>query len=193
MSQATHILNATQAGEPAAAASLLPLVYDELRQLAVKRLAREAPGHTLQATALVHEAFLRLAGADGSQGFNGRGHFFAVAAEAMQRILIDHARHKNSIKCGGSRHRLDVEGIELIFEVPAVDVLSLDEALKRFAGQHPRKAQLVKLRFFAGLTNEEAAEALGISKSTADNDWAYARSWLRLALGDAALGDRTGP
>lgn len=187
-SDVTRILDAAARGDPGAASRLLPIVYDELRKLAAQRMAAERPGQTLQATALVHEAYLRLVDGDGPQRWNGRGHFFAAAAEAMRRILVDNARHKLSLKGGGGRHRLDLAGIELAVGVPSVDVLALDEALEKLARDHPRKAELVKLRFFAGLTNEEAAATLGISGSTADNDWAYARCWLRVELGDRAGG-----
>jgi RNA polymerase sigma factor (TIGR02999 family) len=180
----TRILDDAARGDPRAAERLLPLVYEELRKLAAQRLAREAPGQTLQATARVHEAYVRLVDVDGTrQRWDGRGHFFAAAAEAMRRILVDNARHKQSLKGGGGRERVDLGGIELAAGAPRFDVLALDEALERLARDHPRKAELVKLRFFAGLTNDEAAEALGISPSTADNDWAYARCWLRVELG----------
>lgn len=161
---------------------MLPLIYDELRKLAAARLAEEKPGQTLQPTALVHEAYLRLVGADCEQSWDSRGHFFAAAAEAMRRILIDHARHKQTRKAGGGRRRLDLDNIE-----PAVDegddrLLILDEALRKLEAEDLRKAELVKLRFFAGLTTEEAAAALGVSTSTAEKDWAYARSWLRVVI-----------
>jgi RNA polymerase sigma factor (TIGR02999 family) len=182
MSEVTHILNAIENGDPAAAGQLLPLVYDELRRLASQRLGQEKPGQTLQATALVNEAYLRLVGTETEQRWDSRGHFFAAAAEAMRRILIENARHKKSQKAGGGRRRVDLADVEPAFETPHEDLLAIDEALEKLAVQHPRKAELVKLRFFAGLTNEQAAKALGISPSTADNDWAYARSWLRLAI-----------
>jgi RNA polymerase sigma factor (TIGR02999 family) len=185
----TRILDEAVRGDARAAGRLLPLVYEELRKLATQRIAREAPGQTLQATDLVHEAYLRLVDVEGSrQRWDGRGHFFAAAAEAMRRILVDNARHKQSLKGGGGRRRVDLAGIELAVDAPAVDVLALDEALERLGRDHRRKADLVKLRFFAGLTNEEAAQALGISTSTADNDWAYARCWLRVELGGPAGG-----
>jgi RNA polymerase sigma factor (TIGR02999 family) len=182
MSEVTHILNAIENGDPAAAGQLLPLVYDELRRLASQRLSQEKPGQTLQATALVNEAYLRLVGTETEQRWDSRGHFFAAAAEAMRRILIENARHKKSQKAGGGRRRVDLADVEPALETPHEDLLAIDEALEKLAVQHPRKAELVKLRFFAGLTNEQAAKALGISSSTADNDWAYARSWLRLAI-----------
>jgi RNA polymerase sigma factor (TIGR02999 family) len=182
-SEVTRILDAAAQGDRKAARELLPLVYEELRKLAAQRLAREKPGHTLQATALVHEGYLRLVGSEVPQRFSGRGHFFAAAAEAMRRILVDNARHKQSLKGGGGRQWVSLERVELAAGVPSTDVLALDEALEKLAHDHPRKAELVKLRFFAGLTNYEAAEALGVSPSTVDNDWAYARSWLRVELG----------
>jgi RNA polymerase sigma factor (TIGR02999 family) len=187
-SEVTRILHAAAEGDARAAGQLLPLVYEELRKLAAHRLAQEKPGQTLQATALVHEGYLRLVGGEARQRFDGRGHFFAAAAEAMRRILVDAARHKGSVKGGGGRGRVDLDGIELAADAPSPDVLALDEALEKLARDHPRKAELVKLRFFAGLTNDEAAEALGVSPSTVDNDWAYARSWLRVELGDRGAG-----
>jgi RNA polymerase sigma factor (TIGR02999 family) len=180
----TQILSAIEAGDPKAAAELLPLVYDELRKLAAARLADEKPGQTLQPTALVHEAYLRLVGVQQPQDWNGRGHFFAAAAEAMRRILVEAARRKRSLKSGGGRHRLDIADVEPSVGGPNVDLLALDEALQQLERKDPRKAELVKLRFFAGLTVEQAARALGVATSTADEDWAYARSWLRLSLGD---------
>jgi len=192
----SRILDDAARGNARAAERLLPLVYDELRKLAARRLAHESPGQTLQATALVHEAYVRLVDVDGTrQHWDGRGHFFAAAAEAMRRILVDGARHKQSIKGGGGRDRVDLAGIELAAGAGAqpVDVLALDEALERLASEHPRKAELVKLRFFAGLTNDEAAEALGISGSTADNDWTYARCWLRVELGSRGVGGGSAP
>jgi RNA polymerase sigma factor (TIGR02999 family) len=165
----------------------LPLVYDELRKLAKQKLVQEKPGQTLQATALVHEAYLRLVDVEKTQHWNSRGHFFSAAAEAMRRILVENARRKKSLKAGGDHRRVDLADVEPAIEGPAVDLLALDEALAQLEAKDERKARLVKLRYFAGLTNEQAAQALGISTSTADNDWAYARSWLRLAM----LGDRT--
>jgi RNA polymerase sigma factor (TIGR02999 family) len=188
MADVTQILSAIEAGDPNAAAELLPLVYDELRKLAVARLAAEKPGQTLQATALVHEAYVRLVGGEQPQDWNGRGHFFAAAAEAMRRILVESARHKRSLKAGGGRHRLDLADVEPAVAGPNVDLIALDEALRQLEQKDPRKAELVKLRFFAGLTVEEAARALGVATSTADEDWAYARSWLRLALDDRPPG-----
>jgi RNA polymerase sigma factor (TIGR02999 family) len=183
MSEVTSILSAIQQGDPQATAQLLPLVYGELRNLAAQWLAQEKPGQTLQATALVHEAYLRLVGGHQAQDWNGRRHFFAAAAEAMRRILIDRARHKQTHKAGGGRRRLDLDDI-----VPALEdengdhLLALDEALRQLEVEDPRKAELVKLRFFAGLTAKQAAAALGVSTSTVEKDWAYARSWLRVAI-----------
>jgi RNA polymerase sigma factor (TIGR02999 family) len=182
MSEVTRILSAIEQGAPHAAEQLLPAVYDELRKLASQKLAQEAPGQTLQATALVHEAYLRLVNVEKSQHWNSRGHFFGAAAEAMRRILVERARHKQSLKAGGDRQRLEMADIEPAGAEPNIDLLALDEALQELERQDRRKADLVKLRFFAGLTIEQAAEALGISTSTADNDWAYARCWLRLEI-----------
>ena len=184
MGDVTRILSAIEQGDLSAAEQLLPLVYDELRQLAAQRLAHEQPGQTLQATALVHEAYLRLVGGEQARDWSGRRHFFAAAAEAMRRILIDRARHKLTRKAGGGRPRLDLGDIEPALEEENGDrLLALDEALRQLEGEDPRKAELVKLRFFAGLTAEQAAAALGVSTSTAEKDWAYARSWLRVAIG----------
>ena len=174
MTDVTRILSAIEQGEAGASEQLLPLVYDELRKLAAQKMAEEAPGQTLQATALVHEAYLRLVDTEQAQRWNSRGHFFAAAAEAMRRILVESARQKR---------RLNLDDIEPALEEENGDrLLTLDEALRQLEAEDPRKAELVKLRFFGGLTNEQAAEALGVSTSTADNDWAYAKSWLRLAM-----------
>ena len=190
MSDVTRILDAIVQGDPRPAEQLLPLVYDELRQLAAHRLAQEAPGQTLQATALVHEAYLRLVGGEQPRDWDGRRHFFAAAAEAMRRILIDRARHKQTRKAGGGCRRLDLDDIEPALEEESGDrLLALDEALRRLEAEDPRKAELVKLRFFAGLSAEQAAAALGVSISTAEKDWAYARSWLRVAI-DRLSGDQ---
>lgn len=187
MNEVPDILSAFEKGGAQAAEQLLPLVYGELRRLAARKLAQEQPGQTLQATALVHEAYLRLVDTDQPQHWNGPGHFFGAAAEAMRRILVERARHKDSIKAGGGRRRQELPEIEVAPAVPAVDLLALNEALEKLERQDKRKAELVKLRFFAGLTIPEAALVLGISTSTADNDWAYARCWLRLAIeGDEA-------
>jgi RNA polymerase sigma factor (TIGR02999 family) len=182
MTRVTQILSAIESGDPHAADQLLPMVYDELRALAAARMAREAPGDTLQATALVHEAYLRLVDQERAKHWNSRGHFFAAAAEAMRRILVERARHKHSLKAGGGRQRQELSGIEAPMAGPDVDLLALNDALEKLEREDQRKAQLVKLRFFAGLTISEAAQALGISESTADNDWAYARCWLRLEM-----------
>jgi RNA polymerase sigma factor (TIGR02999 family) len=183
MSDVTRILSAIEHGDPSAAGQLLPLVYDELRLLAAQKLAHEQPGQTLQATALVHEAYLRLVGGEQTRAWDGRGHFFAAAAEAMRRILVDRARHKQTAKTGGGRRRLDLDDLEPALEEGNGDrLLALDEALRQLEAEDPRKAQLVNHRFFAGLTAQHAAAALGVSTSTAEKDWAYARSWLRVAI-----------
>lgn len=182
MSDITQILTAIEHGEAQAPEELLALVYEDLRRLARHKLAQEAPDHTLQPTALVHEVWLRLAGADQAQRWDGRGHFFAAAAEAMRRILIEHARRKHAQKRGGGVQRVDFSGIEPAVGGTDHDLLALDEALQKLDQLDRRKADLVKLRFFAGLTIPEAAKAMGISDSTAVNDWAYARCWLRLEL-----------
>jgi RNA polymerase sigma factor (TIGR02999 family) len=190
MTDVTRILLDIEQGDSKASEQLLPLVYKELRKLAARKLAQEKPGQTLQATALVHEAYLRLVGRGQARDWDGRGHFFAAAAEAMRRILIDRARHKQSRKAGGGRRRLDLDDIEPAPEEEDGDrLLALDEALRRLEAEDPRKAALVKLRFFAGLTTEQAAAALGVSLSTAEKDWAYARSWLRVAI-DGTSGRR---
>ena len=179
MTDVTRILACVDQGDPAAAEELLPLVYTELRRLAGEKMAQEKPGQTLQATALVHEAYLRLVDQKTALQWNSRCHFFAAAAEAMRRILIDRARHKNSLKGGGQFERAELVEIEAPADPAFIDMLALHEALAKLEQNDRRKAELVKLRFFAGLTNEEASQALGISLSTADNDWAYARAWLR--------------
>jgi RNA polymerase sigma factor (TIGR02999 family) len=186
MSDVTRILSAIEQGDPHAAEQLLPLVYDELRLLAAQRLAHEKPGQTLEATALVHEAYLRLVG-DGQRGhWNHRGHFFASAAEAMRRILVDAARRKQAIRHGGGRRRVPLHDHQRITHSPD-GLLALDEALTRFASEEPAKAELVKLRFFAGLSTPEAAGALGISLATAERWWAYARTWLLSELQEDAF------
>jgi len=182
MSEVTRILSAIEQGEPHAAEKLLPLVYDELRKLAARRLAPEKAGQTLQATALVHEAYVRLVDVDAAKHWDSRGHFFGAAAEAMRRILIDQARHKASAKAGGKRRRLDLSEIEPALPAPRLDMLALNEALEK---TDPRAAAVVKLRFFAGLTTQEAANALAVSLATAENDWAYAKCYLRLQLTEA--------
>jgi len=188
MSEVTRILSAIEQGDKKAAEQLLPLVYYELRRLAAQRLAQEKPGQTLQATALVHEAFLRLVGDDGGASlWDSRGHFFAAAAEAMRRILVENARRRDSRKRGGDRHRVELDAVAVIAarsERPAEDLLALDEALRQFEVEEPRKAQLVKLRYFAGLSLQDAAAALSISPATAKRHWIYARSWLYGKLRD---------
>ena len=182
MSEVTKVLQAIERGEPAAAAELLPLVYDELRRLAAQKMAHESPGQTLQATALVHEAYLRLVEGPQAQKWNSRGHFFAAAAEAMRRILIERARHKRSLKAGVDLRRQEMNDIEPAIAGPDFDILALNEALEKLEAEDHRRAEVVKLRFFAGLTIEQAAQALGISTATAENDWAYARCWLRVEM-----------
>jgi len=182
MSDVTRILSQIEQGDPQAAEKLLPLVYDELRKLAAAKLAHEKPGQTLQATALVHEAYLRLVDVDQVQHFSSRGHFFGAAAQAMRRILIGQARRKKSEKAGGKHHRLELSEVEPEIQGPQLDLLALDAALDQLAARDPRAAALVNLRFFAGLRVPEAAEALGVSVGTAENDWAYAKCWLRLQL-----------
>ncbi|HEV2968373.1 MAG TPA: ECF-type sigma factor [Pirellulales bacterium] len=184
MNDVTRILSAVEKGDPSAAEQLLPLVYNELRRLAAQRLAQEKPGQTLQATALVHDAYLRLVGGDGDQRWNSRGHFFAAAAEAMRRILVEQARHKRRLKHGGERRRVDLDSACSVSEPPSLDLLALDEALTKLSAIEPAKADLVKLRFFAGLTMPEAASALGISLATAERHWTFARSWLFSELAD---------
>jgi RNA polymerase sigma factor (TIGR02999 family) len=179
MSDVSRILDALQRGDSASAAELLPLVYDELRRLAMQRLAHEKPGQTLQATALVHEAYLRLVGSDGGDNWNGRGHFFAAAAEAMRRILIENARRKRTLKQGGAQTRQEFDEALLATPDTHEDLEALDEALQLLAADDPVKARLVELRYFAGLTSAEAAAALGISTATAERYWNYARAWLR--------------
>jgi RNA polymerase sigma factor (TIGR02999 family) len=176
MSPVTRILSAIEHGDPSAAAELLPLVYDELRKLAAQKLAHEKQGHTLQATALVHEAYLRLVGQEEPRSYRDRGHFFAAAA-AMRRILIDNARRKRTRKRGGDLRRQSLEAV--VAPEPDDELLALDEALQKLAAVDPKKAKLVELRYFAGLTGEQAAEVLGISPTTADRHWAYARAWLQ--------------
>jgi RNA polymerase sigma factor (TIGR02999 family) len=181
MSEATRLLEAAAAGDRKAAAELLPLVYDELRQLAAARLAREEPGQTLDATALVHEAYLRLVGSADADRWDHRGHFFAAAAEAMRRVLVDRARARGRTKRGGARRRVELTDLAA---APAEDLLDLDAALEKLAEHAPVRAELVKLRFFAGLTTSEAARALGISVATAERYWAFARVWLYAELND---------
>jgi RNA polymerase sigma factor (TIGR02999 family) len=178
MSDVTRILSAIEQGDPHAAEQLLPLVYDELRQLAAQRLAQEKPGQTLQATALVHEAYLRLVDVEQAQHWDSRGHFFAAAAEAMRRILVDHARRRRSQRRGGAAKRQSLASLDPASPAPDEELLAVDEALERLHQLGPAKAELVKLRYFAGMTIPEAAQALGISVPTANRYWAYARAWL---------------
>lgn len=178
MSDVTLILKGIEEGDPHATDELLPLLYHELRRLAAHKMAKEAAGHTLQPTALVHEAYLRLVGADRSQQWQGRAHFFAAAAEAMRRILVDRARAKKALKRGGGLQRVDLEGIELPSPMPDDELLALDAALDRLASVDTRAAQMVKLCFFIGLTQEEAARELGVSLATAERIWGFARAWL---------------
>jgi RNA polymerase sigma factor (TIGR02999 family) len=187
MTEVTRILSAIEHGDPSAADQLLPLVYDELRRLAAQKLAQEKPGQTLQATALVHEAYVRLvgsgeAGVGGEQRWDSRGHFFAAAAEAMRRILIDRARKKRSTKRGGGRKKLNLDAIDLATQATPDQLLAVNDALAKLAREDPAAARLVELRYFAGLTVEEAAKALGTSTATAYRHWKYARAWLHSEL-----------
>jgi RNA polymerase sigma factor (TIGR02999 family) len=184
MSEVTRILNAIEQGDPSAAEQLLPLVYDELRKLAAQKLAKEKPGQTLEATALVHEAYLRLVDTDKAPDWNSRGHFFAAAAEAMRRILVESARRKGRLKHGREHQRVDLDSGCVVSAAPPLDLLALDEALSRLAEAEPAKAELVELRFFAGLTMPEAAAALDISLATAERYWTFAKSWLYAELAD---------
>jgi RNA polymerase sigma factor (TIGR02999 family) len=185
MSDVTRILSAIEDGDPHAAEQLLPLVYDELRKLAAKKLRHEKPGQTLQATSLVHETYLRLVDVKKAQNWNSRGHFFAAAAEAMRRILVEKARRKGRIKHGRKLQRVDFDSGCLVSKAPSLDLLALDEALSRLAETEPIKADLVKMRFFAGLTMPESAAALEISLATAERYWTFAKSWLYAELGNA--------
>jgi RNA polymerase sigma factor (TIGR02999 family) len=178
MSEVTRILSAIEQGDPQAAAQLLPLVYDELRKLAAQRLAQEKPGQTLQATALVHEAYLRLVDVEQAQQWNSRGHFFAAAAEAMRRILIEKARSKARAKRGGDWQRVDFEELDVATSISPDQLVALDDALERLAALDRLAGELVKLRYFAGLALDQAAAALGVSTATAYRHWAYARAWL---------------
>ncbi len=182
MSEVTRILSAIEQGDSQAAEQLLPLVYDDLRKLAAQRLAQDKPGQTLQATALVHDAYLRLVDVDKAQNWNSRGHFFAAAAEAMRRILVENARRKRSLKRGGDLRRVDLEAAVSLAADTGPDIIDLEEALTRLAAEDPAKAELVKLRFFAGLTIAQTAEVLGISRDTATRHWAFAKVWLYSAL-----------
>lgn len=178
MSEVSQIISEIENGDPAAADRLLPLVYDSLRQLAAAKLAHEKPGQTLQATALVHEAYVRLIGPSNALGWDSRGHFFAAAAEAMRRILIERARRRGRIKHGGELDRVDLDDVEGSSNENQSALIDLDGALTKLEMLHPDKAALVKLRYFSGLTSDQAAQALGISPATADRHWAYARAWL---------------
>jgi RNA polymerase sigma factor (TIGR02999 family) len=185
MSEVTRILSAIEQGDPHAAEQLLPLVYNQLRRLAAEKLAREKAGQTLDATALVHEAYLRLVDSErrgSSPTWNSRGHFFAAAAEAMRRILIDNARRKRTRKHGGGRRQVNLDGVPAMTSCPDEDLIALDEALTRLTQEDPVKAELVKLRYFAGLSVQQAADALGIARATADRYWAYAKVWLYQAV-----------
>jgi RNA polymerase sigma factor (TIGR02999 family) len=184
MTDVTQILSRIESGDSNAAEQLLPLVYNELRKIAAARLADEKPGQTLQATALVHDAYLRLVGSTEAPQWNSRGHFFAAAAEAMRRILVEQARRKGRVKHGGERRRVDLDSACAVSEPPSLDLLAVDEALSKLASVEPAKAELVKLRFFAGLTMPEAAAALGISLATAERHWTFARSWLYAEIAD---------
>ena len=182
MNDFTRILSAIEQGDPQASEQLLPLVYEELRRLAVHKMARETPGQTLSPTALVHEAYVRLVDTDTAHRWNGRGHFFGAAAEAMRRILVERAREKRSLKAGGNRQRQELPDVAAPDAGPNVDILALNDALGKLETRDKRKADVIKLRFFAGLTIDETADVLGIATSTADSDWAYARCWLRLEI-----------
>ena len=191
MSEVTRILSAIEQGDPHAGEELLPLIYDELRKLAAERMSQEKPGQTLQATALVHEAYLRLVASPGrksgesGQRWDSRGHFFAAAAESMRRILVESARKKKRQRHGGGRHRVDLQEAVSLADAPQDDLLALDEALTRLAAREPAKAELVKLRYFAGLSIDEAADLMHISRTTAKRYWAYARAWLLAEIDDA--------
>ena len=184
MNDVTQILSAIELGDPAAAEKLLPLVYEELRNLAAARLAQEKPGQTLQATALVHEAYLRLVDDERAKAWNSRGHFFGAAAEAMRRILVENARRKGRLKRGGAGRRVDLEQADLLVAASPDDLLDLDDALSRLAAEQPQAAQIAKLRLFAGLSVEQAAQALQIGRSKAFDHWAYARAWLTCELAE---------
>jgi RNA polymerase sigma factor (TIGR02999 family) len=182
MSEVTRILSAIEQGDPHAAEQLLPLVYDELRKLAAQKLAHEKPGQTLQATALVHEAYVRLVDVDPAQHWDSRGHFFAAAAEAMRRILVENARRKHAPKHGGDRKQVDLAEVALAGRVTPHQLLELDDALAKLAEQDPAAAELIKLRLFAGLSVEQAGKALGLTRTTAYRQWTYARAWLRAQM-----------
>jgi RNA polymerase sigma factor (TIGR02999 family) len=189
MNDVTRVLSAMEQGDPCAAEQLLPLVYEELRKLAAQKLAQEKPGQTLEAAALVHEAYLRLVDTEKARHWDGRGHFFAAAAEAMRRILIDQARRKQSLRQGGDWKRQPLGHVEITAPEPSLDILAINDVLERFEKVDPLKARLVKLRYFTGMTIPQVAEALGISATTADRYWAYARAWLHSELMKNAAGD----
>jgi RNA polymerase sigma factor (TIGR02999 family) len=191
MSEVTHILSAIERGDPRAAEKLLPLVYDELRSLATQRLAREAPGQSLLSSDLVHEAYLRLIGEGAQKQWDNRRHFFAAAAEAMRRILVDNARRKKRLKRGGDRLRVELEAVGFLAKEPSEDIEALDEALTKLTAVDPDKAELVKLRFFAGLTMPEIARVLKISLATAERHWTFARTWLYSELKDRGNSEKT--
>jgi len=186
MSDVTRILSQIESGDPSAAEQLLPLVYEELRKLAAAKLAQEKPGQTLQATALVHDAYIRLVDVDKAQHWNSRGHFFGAAAEAMRRILVENARRKSGPAAGGGHCRVEMSNVSAEIQGPDLDLIALSESLDKLHTKDPRAAELVKLRFFAGLTRHQAADALGVSVATADNDWAYAKGWLKAEIAGIA-------
>jgi RNA polymerase sigma factor (TIGR02999 family) len=190
MTDVTQILSQIESGDPSAAEQLLPLVYEELRKLAAAKLAHENPGQTLQATALVHEAYLRLVGTDQTRRWSSRAHFFRAAAEAMRRILVDNARRKRSLKHGGEFKRVELDAIEATSVLSAEDLLAVSEALEKLADHDAEKAELVELRYFGGLTVEDAANVLGISRATADRHWQYAKTWLYCELTREPLRDQ---
>jgi RNA polymerase sigma factor (TIGR02999 family) len=183
MADVTQILSQIEQGDPSAAEQLLPLVYDELRKLAAAKLASEKPGQTLQATALVHDAYIRLVGVEKVQHWDSRGHFFAAAAIAMRRILVEEARRKKRLKHGGERHRVDLDRLQLASDIPSEQLLFLDEAISRLECEDPEKAKVVQMRFFIGMNHEEVARSLGVSVITARRYWRYARAWLRREMG----------
>ena len=182
MTDVTRIPSTIEQGDAQAAEQLLPLVYEELRKLAAARMAQEKPGQTLQATALVHEAYIRLVDNEKAQHWNSRGHFFAAAAEAMRRILVENARRKSGPAAGGGRCRVELSNVAAEIQGPNLDLIALSEAIDKLQTTDPRASELVKLRFFAGLTRKQAADILGVSAATADNDWAYAKGWLKVEL-----------
>jgi RNA polymerase sigma factor (TIGR02999 family) len=184
MGDVTRILADIEQGDPRAAEQLLPLVYDELRRLAAQKMAQENPGQTLQATALVHEAYVRLVDREKAQDWDSRGHFFAAAAEAMRRILVEQARHKGSLKCGGNARRINLDDLAQASSESSDDIFALDDALRDLEQHDATAAKVVKFRYFAGLTHQQAAEALGISRGAADRLWALARAWLYKRIGD---------